>query len=241
MPCALCNKDRPLQNSHIIPEFLYETLYDSKHRFYHLSMNPEVKEKSLQKGVREPLLCECCEQYFSTFERYASLALSGKNALGYKHEDKRVIISGLEYQKFKLFQLSILWRAGISSLTAFRQVSLGPHESRLRQMLIASDPGAPHTYGCLMFALIHEGQIVEDLIMEPTWARLDGHYCYRFVFGGLIWVYLVSGHQVQKRIVDDCLQTNGDCVVRLQDFEEVTFPVKVVAKLHRIERGGGSR
>src|SRR5258706_11334373 len=30
--CALCQKTRPLKNSHIVPEFLHGPLYDENHR-----------------------------------------------------------------------------------------------------------------------------------------------------------------------------------------------------------------
>ena len=32
MSCRLCKNDEPLQNSHVIPEFLYGPSYDEKHR-----------------------------------------------------------------------------------------------------------------------------------------------------------------------------------------------------------------
>src|SRR3546814_5603951 len=33
MHCALCLLPKPLQDSHIIPEFLYGVMYDDKHRY----------------------------------------------------------------------------------------------------------------------------------------------------------------------------------------------------------------
>jgi hypothetical protein len=38
MPCALCLQEVELRRSHIIPKFLYETLYDDKHRLQVLSI-----------------------------------------------------------------------------------------------------------------------------------------------------------------------------------------------------------
>ena len=63
MKCRLCLKEKPIQNSHIIPEFLYKPLYDNLHRFKSLSTLPEIKIEYKQKGIREKLLCRDCEQY----------------------------------------------------------------------------------------------------------------------------------------------------------------------------------
>src|SRR5574337_1403481 len=110
MPCALCGEPHQLANSHIIPEFLYKSLYDELHRFHVLSLIPDQGNSLKQKGIREPLLCQGCEQKFSVWERYASLALEGGVDLTYRRERNLVYISGLDYAKFRLFQLSIVWR-----------------------------------------------------------------------------------------------------------------------------------
>jgi hypothetical protein len=236
MACALCRVDVPLRNSHIIPEFLYETLYDGKHRFHRLSVSSSQKYRMLQKGLREPLLCDGCEQHLSVFEGYARSALTDISQVDWTTNGDLLFLTGLDYAEFKLFQLSILWRAGVASLPEFRQVSLGPHEPLLRSMLLASDPGSSETYPCLMFALAHEDRMIHDLIAEPTWTRVDGHYAYRFVFGGLVWLYLVSGHGLPKFALGRHLTLDGRCEIRLQQLTEMKFLVDTVAKLHDLSR-----
>jgi hypothetical protein len=34
MPCRLCLKEKPVQNSHIVPEFVYKELYNEKHQLF---------------------------------------------------------------------------------------------------------------------------------------------------------------------------------------------------------------
>ena len=53
MPCALCHEERDIRNSHIIPEFLYEPLYDEKHRLQLLSIIPSQGNSFKQKGLKE--------------------------------------------------------------------------------------------------------------------------------------------------------------------------------------------
>ncbi|MEQ6340920.1 MAG: hypothetical protein M3A44_04520 [Gammaproteobacteria bacterium] len=181
-------------NSHIIPEFLYKSLYDDKHRFHALSGIPEQSNSLAQKGVHEPLLCGECEGLFSGWERYASLALKGGVELSHRREGSRVYVGGLDYAKFRLLQLSVLWRAGVSSLPFFENVGLGKHAEILRQLLLRGDPGRPFHYGCLMFGIKVEDEAFTQIIMPPKRLNLAGHIAYRFVFGGFVWFFLVSSH-----------------------------------------------
>jgi hypothetical protein len=71
MICKLCHSEAELQNSHVISEFQYKPLYDAKHRFHVISINPEQKERFEQKGFREKLLCLPCETKLSRWEAYA--------------------------------------------------------------------------------------------------------------------------------------------------------------------------
>jgi hypothetical protein len=119
MLCPLCTHEGELVSSHIIPEFLYETLYDEKHRFHQLSLDPGQRNQFKQKGLREPLLCVPCEQMLSVSEQYMSKLLNGGVRAQVRHDGQYLHLSGLDYQKLKLFQLSVLWRAGVSNLPSF--------------------------------------------------------------------------------------------------------------------------
>ncbi len=117
MHCKLCHSNDPLRNSHIIPEFLYKALYDDKHRFFEISSNPDKKTSFQQKGLREKLLCDACEQRLSIWEQYTCKLLHGGVAQTYSQcSDDHFYLEELDYKKLKLFQLSVLWRAGLSSL-----------------------------------------------------------------------------------------------------------------------------
>lgn len=195
--CALCLQEATLRNSHVIPEFLYESMYDEIHRFHVLSAIPDKKNSMEQKGLREKLLCDKCEQQISRYEGYAKKVLKGGIALEFQTKGNFIEVSGLNYQLFKLFELSILWRAGVSSLPFFEDVTLGPHEEILRKMLLEENPGEVRDYGCLMFGL-KDKSVVADLMVQPERIRFDGINSYRFVFGGFHWQYIISSHNSAK-------------------------------------------
>ncbi|WP_306476596.1 hypothetical protein [Methyloversatilis sp.] len=234
MRCALCHCDASLRNSHIIPEFLYRSLYDEKHRFQQISTDAKTQTVYLQKGLREQLLCETCEQRLSVWERYVSMLLSGGVDVAGRRTGDRLYLAELDYRKVKLFQLSVLWRAGVSSLPTFSQVQLGPHEERIRTMLLTEDPGSTTTYGCIMFMLVHGHERVQDLLVPPTWARFVGQKSYRFVFGGLVFLYLVSSTKPPSFVADHLLQERGTAIVKLQQMSQMRYLVDTASKMHNL-------
>lgn len=221
MPCALCLKDAELRRSHIIPEFLYESIYDDKHRLQVLSLLPDQPNWREQKGLREQLLCDACEQKISVWERYASLLLKGGTPIQYRREGRIICLSGLDYEKFKLFQLSVLWRAGASSLPFFKEVQLGPHAEKLRRQLLAGDPGSEDRYGCVMFGISANNRPFTDVIMQPGKVRLNGYAGYKFVFGGFLWSMLVSSHDIVGPMRQCILRRSGETVLMVRDALEM--------------------
>jgi len=175
MNCALCLRDAPLCRSHIIPEFLYEPIYDESHRLKILSTLPERPTMFKQKGIWEKLLCERCEQRLSVWEGYASKALFGGEYTSSPRHGRLTKISGLDYKKLKLFQLSTLWRAGVSSHELFSAVKLGPHQELLRAMLFEGEPGPPNRYGCVMFGIEHNGEALKGVLIPPKSTHIQGH------------------------------------------------------------------
>ena len=225
MACALCLNEAELRESHIIPEFMYQSLYDDIHRFNVLSTEIAERNRKAQKGLREKLLCENCEQRLGRHERYVSLLFSGGLSLEYATHGRMVIAKGVDYKALRLFQLSILWRAGASSLPFFNQIRLGAHQERLRQLVLKEEIVILWQYGCLMFALIHENQIQEDLIVQPTWTRIDNIFGYRFVFGGFVWAYIVGSHQTAKHLETESLHPSGELRIlkgKLADAKFIT-------------------
>ena len=232
-PCALCLNDRKLCRSHIIPEFLYKPLYNDQRRIEVLSILPNRKDWQEQKGLWEYLLCETCEQKLSVWEGYSRKVLNGGTPLKGQQEGNLIRICGIDYASFKLFQLSLLWRASVSSLSFFERVNLGVHEEKLRVLLSNSDPGQPLQYPCVMFALKSPTGVTTDLIMQPERLRMDGHTSYRFVFGGFLWAFVVSSHSTLKILSEVVLSQHGSLYLMLRPPEEIR-PLWSFAKRHRV-------
>lgn len=193
MKCKLCHLDKELCQSHIIPESAYSTLYDEKHRLLEVS-NFQKKVPKHQKGLREPLLCKDCEQHLNKYESYFA-DIWFQNQLVPTQAAKEISeISGLDYKRFKLFHMSILWRAGIASREEFDKVKLDDHEERLRQLILTDDPGDPNQYSVFGYILVFPKnyKVIHPLIMTPEYMELDNVPGFHFIFGGCVWHYLLS-------------------------------------------------
>jgi hypothetical protein len=217
--CRLCLQQTTLRNSHILPEFFYLNLYDQLHRAVNVPSN--AKEKIIQKGLREYLLCQKCETKFSKYERYASRLLQGipkflKDPSGcFVYSDK------VNYKNFKLFQLSLLWRASVSK--EFVQVNLGKHEEKVRRMLDEETPGSFLDYGCWL-VMYPNPKKIKRIIWSPATVKLDGHNGYKFMIGDLMWYFFVTSHKPKTEFRSFFLQESGLLRIWL-DFqgEEVVY------------------
>jgi hypothetical protein len=193
MRCRLCHNEGTLCKSHIIPEFLFKALYsEEKHQF--IQVDGPQKARKWQKGFREKLLCRDCEDKLNKLETYAAQVLFGGAEISFERMNNFIIMRDVDYNKFKLFQLSLIWRAGASALQQYSNVNLGPHEEKLRSMIKKENPGKPSEYGCLLIFTPSYFQITSKIMMLAQETRFDGHRCYMFLLSGVTWVFFVSSH-----------------------------------------------
>ena len=97
--CILCSQSSLLKNSHIIPKFAIQYLKDTSIGIRN-TKKPNVR---IQDGAKTYMLCESCEQLFSTYEKYFSEDIfipflnNEKNTFDYN-------------EKLFYFMTSISWR-----------------------------------------------------------------------------------------------------------------------------------
>jgi|LGOV01.1.fsa_nt_gb hypothetical protein len=198
MACRLCQEDKPLRKSHIFPEWLYKPLYDGNHRFFVLSTDANKKRGTRPKGIYEKLLCNECEQRLSKWEGYARDVFYDL-PLKVVDDNRAAVFSGLKYTPFKLFQMSLIWRASITNRHEAHRVDLGPHTERLRKMLFEDRPGEIYEYGSILMLPALSQELMQQFLYPPESlpSRIDGHSAYRAVFGGLFWLFIVSNHSAR--------------------------------------------
>ena len=198
-------------------------MYDEKHRYMVIHSNSTRRIPKVQKGLREYLLCEICEGRFGRYEKYVKeFIYDGKNVTG-EWQQQGVLLRGLDYRTTRLYYLSLLWRMGVSTLKMFKDVSLGPHEERLRSMLLAENPGEPTDYGFLCTMPLIEGRLYDDWIREPEWVRVNGHRFYRVVIGGLLYLFTTNPESIRPDVRWALLQKNGDWPILAREVRTIPF------------------
>lgn len=211
--CKLCETERPLCKSHIVPEMCYRPFYDEKSRALMLDPSEMGKPKFVQSGLKEYMLCEDCEalinKNYETVFRDQWLTPKRYNELG----DKPVaVLDGFSYTEFKLFHLSVLLRAHFSKV--FWEVQLGDsHVNYLRQCILSGVAPGQDEYPVIA-ALISDstGKVWDDMVGSAHRFRMDGYWGYQFAFSGCQWYYFVSSHG-RTPLADLAIRENGEVPV----------------------------
>jgi hypothetical protein len=232
MHCHLCHTEQKLCKSHIVPEFLYRDLYNGDHMMMGINGQGNKGWKPLQKGIREKLFCSDCEQHLNDkYEKPFLKQWLNEKPLPSQMSHNSLFSATYDYPTFKLFHLSILFRASVSSLSTFQEVDLGKHEKRINQMLLNEDPGQDWEYPILAFAVLNGNDVEKRLISQPIRGRHEGHRAYGQIYGGAMWWILVSSHR-NDLFCRAGLQPSGKINISAELWDEIGVIQNISAALN---------
>lgn len=223
MKCALCHSTSLLRNSQIIPEFQYKPIYDTKHRMHVISSDADKRDRFAQKGLREKLLCDKCELHISKWEDYACRVLFDDEAKLLFRSEKAIHLHGIDYPKFKLFLLSLLWRMSVAKGEFWKQVKLGSLEEKLRLCLLNSDPMTSDDFPCLFTPVLIDGHFDVGWLMPPEKARADGYTIYRLIINGIIFCFFASTHAKKLGLGRYSINEQGQMRLTIEEARQMPF------------------
>jgi|RhiMetdeSRZDD1v2_1073273.scaffolds.fasta_scaffold69486_4 hypothetical protein len=223
--CKLCGENKKLcQKSHIIPNFMYQDLFDEENRIHAFQVkNSKIKQLgSRQTGEFDKyILCPSCDnKTLGRLDTYVSLILYDGYPKTFQRCEspngmKYISYTGIDYVRFKLFLLSVLWRASISTRPLFREVRLGPHEERIRQMLLNSDPGEYLKYPCVMMTYRHLKDWPVDIVTQASHSRANGGHVYKFMVSGMLYIFFISDNAIPTALMDVPINRKGEIKIIL--------------------------
>jgi hypothetical protein len=225
-PCALCLSQKPLRDSHIVPEFMYREFIYGKHagsnpKFWGISRDAFDSVRTYGKGIREKLLCGDCESKFSVFETYAADFFKGEIQPAI-NDGILLQFENLEYKKLKLFFMSLLWRFAVTSLKEFEGAKIiDKHKEKLRKMLYDKNPGKSEEYPCHITIVTHGGKHLNDFIMPPMLAKYEAHHIWQFVVGGFLFGFYVSSHAPTNILSKKFLTESGKLILHSQELRDI--------------------
>ncbi|GJL83991.1 MAG: hypothetical protein DHS20C01_36250 [marine bacterium B5-7] len=156
MICKFCDKDKKLCKSHIIPESFFKFGHVANDNPYLISNKNDHHPQRRPIGEYDnSILCANCENVFSVWEQYGKeILLDRFQEFSEIVEDGQPIGSSLtdwNYGQLKLFCLSVVWRASVSTQPMFKKVNLGPHDEQIRKLLASRNPTDPDDYAISIF------------------------------------------------------------------------------------------
>ena len=222
--CKLClQKKKLIKKSHIIPNFMYAGIFNDDHVLYKININEFDRSQKLYTGEYESdILCEHCDNdVIGQYETYAHKILyggrlySGENIEFQNQKNQHgftsTYIKGVDYEKFKLFLLSLLWRASISSRDLYKQISLGPHEDIIRKMIINGCPKKQMEYPCMISTYLHnKKELSPDFIGQPIKVKNNDGTRYVFLIGGFLFMFFISQHGIPEWISELVINENNE-------------------------------
>lgn len=221
MVCQLCKKDKNLIRAHIIPKSFYSYVFpNSEGRM--ISKNQYLQRIPI--GVYDSkILCEECEQIFSTWDDYGNKFFHTEINVPsetLRKDDKDIghIFTNINYINLKLFLISVLWRANVSTQSFFEEISLGPFENILREMILASNAGNADDFTTIISKFNYENN---RILHSPQKVKyVDGINAYRlFFFNSEVHI------KVDNRIMSDyrkLMLTPGEpLIVSLKNLPDI--------------------
>ena len=197
-PCKLCGKTaKLLKKSHVIPNFMYNGIQDELNRMAIANLNSlDANPKFQQTGYFDKyVLCSKCDnELIGKLERYVALVLFDRTStekLAFEKaagpdEAKSIIIKNIDYARFKLCFLSILWRSHLSTNKFFRKVDLLENANVIRQMLLTNDPKDDTEFKISIVAVRnHEGLL--RMVFEPAIVKIGNGYVAIFFINGIFY------------------------------------------------------
>ena len=224
MVCNLCKRKTTLmKKSHIIPDFMYQEIYDEKHFLFRGTAKNLENAKTVPTGEYDSnILCEKCDnEIIGSFEGYASGVLFGglpedKKPItqnGMINDIPVIFIDNVEYNKFKLFLLSMLWRASISKRQFFKNVNLGKDEEEIRKLLISGNAGDDSNYPIVISSILGLRDIPTDMVGEPHYFEGEKMNGYAFLISGFFIAYFLSDKDIDQFYLDVSIKSDNKMIL----------------------------
>lgn len=218
--CKMCGQARDLADSHIVPEFMYNTMRPRRNAKLISLIEEEgfspIATKT-QRALRERLLCAECEGFINdhyerplveTWKSLQNLTPSGEFKYAPDANGKVLGVTiRMNREQFKLLLLSIVWRASVAQRPEFSSVSLGAkHEPRVLKMLRNVNPGSPYDYPMTLVIFQHPAPVA----LPITPRRIRGATIYQLIIGRVnAWITVSSDRAILRRIADNSWLDDG--------------------------------
>jgi hypothetical protein len=180
MICRYCGTEKKLVKAHIIPEGFFRRLRDGQDPPRLLTNKLGVYPKKAPIGEYDDgIICGDCEAQFGEWDGYAQELLAeepkGSSLIVIDGEVAAYQVQNYEYDLLKLFFVSLIWRASVSTRPFYARIQLGPFEVYAKNLIECRDPGSEDEFSVTLAKFDHP---LGGVIYDPFRQKYDGvNYC----------------------------------------------------------------
>lgn len=250
--CPLCEKHATTlhRRSHLLPEWMYSELYDSRHKLINVKIDSRHVNKK-QKGHFETIICEACEVESQVYDRYGSLILGNKNDQA--PEFTSVVIAqhstrissgdqhyshwqNVDFCKLQKFVYACVLRSHLAEQKEGNYLLADKHFKKMRELYRNPRCQDDSTYPVQVVKFI-DTDTAKNLIILPFRNKIDRHLVIEFSGGGYMFRVFVSSHRVPSNVAEVRLKTSGSLYMLHFSIKDVgtfksTLPVLVDLAKH---------
>ncbi len=227
MYCKLCTGEfEKLAESHILAKGFFRSLYPPNDDRALLSSNGKNRPKRIRIGYYDDkILCIECDKKLGKYDEYGIKTFLRKDVISFPDSDEAYLIKNVNYSKLKIFLMSLLYRASITSMQEFSLINLGEYyEEKLRNMIITDDPCEFNDFP-FFISKFETNQLPQNIanktLMSPYRTKIDNINFSIFRIPNGYQAYI----KVDKRPLDNLfsqlsMKEDGNLIIiRRQNFE----------------------
>lgn len=218
--CKLCGLHADLVDSHVIPESFY--LQEEGKGVNSKILSIEDYPKKSPQGIYDQIICQECENSFGPWDDYAAKLLKqtapstvishpeSGNIMAYEY-------ASVDYEKLKLFFLSLLWRAHASDKGFFDTFKL-PEALAVALLEIVKSGIAPHAEERAVF-VGKSDQKIANVLAEPMLEEIDGEKFTRIYLPGYVVHIKLDHSPIPQRFALYLLYPGTGLLAYFYDFD----------------------
>lgn len=212
--CRLCGRRAALHESHVIPKSFFRSIKRSGPALL-AHDDVWVRNRRTQESWSQRLFCSECEGRISRWEGYVVdiLRNPARQKAVVRKAPHQWEFFNVQYAPFRLFQVSLLFRAAISSHIAYEHVRLERAVvGRMQYLLNSGQPPPPDELPCLMEVILSPskpGALFKEVIGAPRTLTIGKQLYYWFVFGGFCWYFVFPRLNEAEKHYESYLGSGG--------------------------------
>ncbi|UZT98016.1 hypothetical protein ODZ84_00140 [Chryseobacterium fluminis] len=121
-------------------------------------------------------------------------------------------VENLDYERFKNFFLSILFRTDISTFEEFSDINLGPYHEKIRKIVYENMMTDDLEFQLNILKLDKNSEF-DQLIVQPFRSKLGTETCYSFLLKGYLIVINFKENKISKTMKENRLKQNGEIII----------------------------